>query len=420
MITNIYDLINKTDKGAERRVIAQTMISGKVNIDVKPEYLTGIEKSLYEEGLEQWNKFKKLDETLINDHHPEAFMYAIETDPSYSEAIIDVLYKTWLIREVSRKFVSFNYSEDKILESLQELQADISGLVHKNSNQKYEHRPEVLKILNAIEAGHKSGRKIRGYSTKISNVDVLSGGIEKGKVYALGALKKCGKSRFAVYLSLMLRSQGANVYWNSLEMSKEQLNMLALSYYSGINSSSLGAQLPKNLYHKVDEGAGYLNELNWQIYRDYTAPDLRSRILGCKVKPDVIIVDYIQRMKSERYKGDRTRELEHVAQDLADMSRELNVAVIELSQLQGVAEKLEKGAVPDMSHFKESQGIPEAADQIWTLHNPNRHESPFDGLGKYIPQTFQMRIEQRYDVSGAICKFNGDMRICKFYEESGF
>jgi replicative DNA helicase len=416
MNPNIYDLINKSDVVAENRVLNQTIISGKVNVSVRPEYFTGNRKALYEEILEQWNKYKSFDDTIINDNHPEAFMYAIEADPSCSDIIIESLYKTWLIRESSRKVVSIEYSEDKILESLQELQADISGLVHKNSNQKYNHSVEVLNLLDVIEAGHKSGRSIRGYSTRIDEIDNYTSGIEKGKVYALGALKKCGKSSFAIYLSLVLRSQNANVFWNSLEMSKEQLNMKALSYYSGINSSSLGSALTKNQYCKLAEGAGCLNELNWQIYRDYTVSDLKARILGCKVKPDVVVIDYIQRMRSDRYKGDRTRELENVAQDLADMSRELDIAIIELSQLQGVAEKLDKEVVPDMSHFKESQGIPEAADQIWTLHNSNRHESPFDGFGNYIPQSFQMRIEQRYDVSGKVCKFFGDMRLCKFYE----
>jgi replicative DNA helicase len=142
---------------------------------------------------------------------------------------------------------------------------------------------------------------------------------------------------------------------------------------------------------------------------------MKSRILSLKYKPDFVVIDFIQKMSSKKYHGDKVREMEDVAQGISDMTKDLNICTLTLSQLQGAAEKLEPDEVPNMSHFKESQGIPENMDQIWTLHDPDRHNNPYVN-NEYVPRSFKMRIEQRFDVSGSICEFKGDMRTCNFYD----
>ena len=173
--------------------------------------------------------------------------------------------------------------------------------------------------------------------------------------------------------------------------------------------------MPKSDFLKLADGLQNLKDLDWLIYADYLVSDLKARIIECrqKHKIDIVFVDFVQRMRSDKHPKDRVREVEDIAMGLANMARELNVAVIELSQLQGAAEKLESDEVPNMSHFKESQGIPENADSIWTLHSPYRHEAPFSG-NEYKPIFFKMRIEQRYDISGATVPLIGDMRNCRF------
>jgi replicative DNA helicase len=119
-------------------------------------------------------------------------------------------------------------------------------------------------------------------------------------------------------------------------------------------------------------------------------------------------------MEEPELRKDRAREVEYISKGLADMSRELNVAMIILSQLSGLAEKLGDDEMPNMSHFKESQGIPENADAIITLHNFKRRENPFNMDGSYKMQEISCLIEQRYGFSGCLTKFMGDMRTCLF------
>jgi replicative DNA helicase len=409
----IYDLINKNDTMIESQILQKILITKKIPLGLQSDFFTGLRKPLFIAITEQQKKFGTIDREILSNSHAEIYENLKKIGPASSAIAIDILYKNWLIREVARNACAAELTEETIIDSIQKLQLNLSNIIHKNSNDIYDHSAVIKSILENIEAGHKSEKKLLGYTTKLSALDSLSNGLEKGKVYALGALKKCGKSRFAVYLSLILKNQGLLVYWNSLEMSKEQLNLLALSYYSGINSNMLGKKLTYKDYDQLLIGSDYLKQLDWIIYKDHTVYDLKSRLLSCKVMPDVVIIDFIQRMRSDKYKGDRTREIENIAQDIADLTRDLNICTIELSQLQGAAEKLEPNEIPNMSHFKESQAIPENADQIWSLHNPKRHEDAYVN-GVYVPQKFQMRIEQRYDVSGCYCEFIGDMRTCAF------
>jgi len=108
------------------------------------------------------------------------------------------------------------------------------------------------------------------------------------------------------------------------------------------------------------------------------------------------------------------REVESIAQGLADIARDLNVCVIVLSQLQGAAEYLKGDELPNMAHFKESQGIPENSDTIMTLHNASRHENPFNDAGEWVVPILKCKVEQRYDVSGAVVEIRADLRTCQF------
>jgi replicative DNA helicase len=236
-------------------------------------------------------------------------------------------------------------------------------------------------------------------------------------VYAIGALKKTGKSRFGVYLSCVLKSQGAGIFWNSLEMSAGQLNILATAYFSDLNSNVFMKWMKPADYDRFKIGINSLKFLDWSIYKCHYVNDLRSRILSERQHKniDIVFVDFIQRMRSLKHPNDRVREVEDLSKELADLSRDLNVAVIEFSQLTGAAEKLDEGMIPDMSHFKESQGTTENADTIMILHNLDRNKIT-DKINGYQPQNFKIRIDQRYDLSGEIIDIKADLRTCKFFE----
>jgi replicative DNA helicase len=204
-------------------------------------------------------------------------------------------------------------------------------------------------------------------------------------------------------------------------MSSTQLNLCALSAYSGVDAIKFGRMLNKEDQFFFNKGMTAIHDLTWHIHRDYTINDLWARADHLKTSKNisVVFVDFIQRLRDERYKGDRVREVENISQELANMSRELNIAVIALSQLSGLAEKLGKDEMPSMSFLKESQGIAENADCIMMLHNPDRLDNPYTIDGAYKIQNFKILVEQRYGITGSTIECDADLRTCSFSNKSG-
>ncbi|HUT63884.1 MAG TPA: DnaB-like helicase C-terminal domain-containing protein, partial [Anaerolineae bacterium] len=370
---NTTEMLMMCDKDTERRVLSSIVCDGKMLLGVRADYFTGHEKQFYEDIATQWNDHGEIDIQMVFKNSPKEFQKIVDHTSNYGKNAISSLKNAHLWRLIGKTVVSLkgtnaSKSIDKMLEIL-----GSANLAHSGS--KYVHNDAVSELLEAIDRGcTKEEGAVQGYSTGFRSLNNATSGIEKGKFYVLGALKKTGKSRFMINLAIKLSLQGAGVLLNSLEMRPIELNALALSFFSGINSALIGRKLPMDLMSEIGPAMGKLSELNWSINRDYYVHEIRSRILyeRQKRKLDVIFIDFLQRMKCGEYKGDRTRSVENIAMGLADIAKEMNVAVVALCQLSGEAERLPPDVVPDMKYFKESQGIAENADGIITMHNPTR------------------------------------------------
>lgn len=392
--------------------------------EIKPEYFTASRRELFDEIKAQYDAYGKVDPFLLKDKYTDAYINAMDMVclPDPTIVAVDELRKLYQKREIAETIYSANIEDDPE-QGIRELHSEISKLLLNGNSKEYNHRESVQNLIAAIEDAQKSKKTIKGYSTMIPVLDVAISGIQKGKFYVVGALKKTGKSRFGVYLSCVLRSQGAGVFWNTLEMNCTDLNTLALGYYSGLNSSCFGTYIKNESYPKVSEGTNQLLKLDWTIESEKQVPDLKARIERTRLKKpvDVVLVDYIQNMTSPKYPKDRTREVEDVVKGLAGLSRELDVAIIGFAQLSGAAEDLnsdkknkkdddnKEETIPDMRHLKESQAIAEAADTIIILHNPNRHKAHSGG-----EQQLKIRIEGRYCLSGPVLTIGADLGKCNF------
>jgi len=383
--------------------------------DVLPEYFTGIREQFFNAIQKQWIDLKCIDMMALKDKHCEAVINAVTLEGSSSPAIIDQLKTLWKKRELAKSLFIAG-SLENIDDILAKIQSETGQIALKHSPTEYNHPQAMQDLLSALEHAQKKNLAIAGYSTGIIELDKYLSGIEKGKTYFIGALKKSGKSRFAIYLSLKMKEAGAGVLWNSLEMNALQLNSCALAFYSDVDQRNFGRKMNQSDYSKIlNTGIEPLNALEWTISREKTVQNLRARILQERNKKqiDVCIVDFIQRMSFDG-KESRAKEVEALSIGIADLSRELNIAMIVLSQLTGSAEKLQDDEMPNMSHMKESQAMAENADAIITLHNFDRRKNPFNQDNSYRLQEIYCLIEQRYDVSGCCFRFLGDLRTCNF------
>lgn len=422
MGTWIQSYLDTSNVQLENALLSRILVSRKLIPDILPDYFTGQRKRLYEAIKVAWEEFNEIDPVYLKaTGFEEQVNDAVQESGSSGQRTIGDLHECWQKREIAKTILmapatydNEDISTEQIIRNIQE---GSSKILLKNQNHEYNHSDSVMRLNNLITEGNRNNREILGYSTGLKELDRYTSGIEHGKTYAIGALKKTGKSRFSIGLAIALREQGANIVWNRLEMGEMQLNLLALANYTDIDSMALGMKIPAENMERVQIGLNRLNDLDWRMIREQSVPNIRAKIIELQSKRpvDVIVVDYIQRMRAKGFNGDkRAQEVEEISKGLADIASETGAAMIVLSQLSKEAERLGDDEMPNMSHMKESQGLAEASDCIMTLHDPMRSESPVKKEGYDLHETWVL-VEQRYGLSGARFKILSDLRTCRFY-----
>jgi replicative DNA helicase len=158
----------------------------------------------------------------------------------------------------------------------------------------------------------------------------------------------------------------------SLEMSKEQLVLRMLCSESRINNSNVRTgSLTERDFARIVDGASRISEA--EIFIDdtpaITITELRAkaRRLHRDHQLGIIIVDYLQLLRSPAYSHSREQEISDISRSLKALAKELNVPVVALSQLnRSVESRTDKR--PMMSDLRESGAIEQDADIIMFIY----------------------------------------------------
>ena len=115
-----------------------------------------------------------------------------------------------------------------------------------------------------------------------------------------------------------------------------------------------------------------------------TPLELRSR--ARKIALDngglsVIMVDYIQLMKSQTKLENRAQEVGEISRSLKQLSKELDVPILALAQLNREVEG-RKDHRPMNSDLRESGSLEQDADMIMFIHRDDVYKAGNDGDGK--------------------------------------
>lgn len=420
MGTWIHTYLDADNIQLENALLSRILVTRKLIPDILPDYFTGTRKRLYEAIKETWEEFNDIDPVYLKATGFESEVFnAVEMSGSSSQNTIRDLHESWQKRELAKVILMAPsvYDDQEITteDVIRRIQEGTSKILLRNQDKKYNHHDAVMSLYNIILDGNSANKKLLGYSTGLIELDKYTLGIQHGKTYAIGALKKTGKTQLAIKIAIEARRQGARVVWNRLEMSEAQLNLCALANYAGMDSALLGLKLiPENMA-KVQAAINDLDDLGWELIRERTAPSLRAKVVELKNKGevDILIVDYIQRMQEKSYEG-RAQQVEHLAKGLADIAVDENVAVIVLSQFDKDAEKVPKDEIPNMSHQKESQGLAESADCNISMRDPQRSELTFNEDGSYKVHEIGILVEQRFGLSGGRFRVLADLRMSHF------
>ncbi len=244
----------------------------------------------------------------------------------------------------------------------------------------YYHIKEVVsRVIDIIEKYRKEERLITGKATGFLDLDVLTTGFHPSDLIIVAARPGMGKSSFMLSMAInMAMEEKVPLVIYSLEMSKEQLIMRALSMLSGVPLQNMRRGFIKDEErNRLIDAALELSKC--EIYIDDTptlsTTDLRIKTRKLKKEKGVEIafIDYLQLLRPPVRKSSRQEEVAEISRNLKALAKELNIPVVALAQLSRQVEH-RSDKRPQLADLRESGQIEQDADLIIFIHRPEYYK----------------------------------------------
>ena len=251
-------------------------------------------------------------------------------------------------------------------------------------------------ISEAIAQMHEAAKRkdsLSGVPSGFTGIDRVTSGWQKSTLVIIAARPAMGKTAFVLSMARnMAVNHNVPVALFSLEMSNVELVKRLMSSETEVPSEKIkNGRLTPDEWTQFDQRIGTLSTA--PIYVDDTPGlsvfDLRSKCRNLHKKHgiQVVIVDYLQLMNATAMRpGSRQEEVSMISRSLKGLSKELEIPIIALSQLNRNSEMRSgtgaEGKRPQLSDLRESGAIEQDADMVCFIHRPEYYgvtEDPRDG-----------------------------------------
>ena len=269
------------------------------------------------------------------------------------------------------------YEEGDAEVALDKAEQLIFNIGQRHSRSDFSLLGDILsEYMNKLDQLHERRGTIVGVPTGFTDLDRLTGGLQRSDLIILAARPAVGKTSLALSLAhnSAVRYQHSVAVF-SLEMSKEQLVQRLLAMEAGIDQQRLRTGwIEDEEWERIVAAMGTLAEAN--IWIDDTASisttEMRSkaRRLQAEQGVDLVIVDYLQLMQSTpggKRNENRVQEISEISRNLKGLARELDVPVLALAQLSRAVET-RQSKVPQLSDLRESGSIEQDADIVMFIY----------------------------------------------------
>ncbi|HJR34493.1 MAG TPA: replicative DNA helicase [Gemmatimonadales bacterium] len=233
--------------------------------------------------------------------------------------------------------------------------------------------------MERIETLHRSGTAVTGVPSGFADLDGLTSGFQKSELIIVAARPSMGKTAFCLNIATNAAYKEFGVAIFSLEMSKDSLVQRMLCSEAQIDSQAVRqGRIKDSDYPKLARASGVLQQC--PIWIDdspsLTLLEMRGKARRLRVEANVglIIVDYLQLMRSPEYADNRVQEISDISRSLKALARELEVPVIALSQLSRASEQRGGDKTPMLSDLRDSGAIEQDADLVIFIHRAEMYK----------------------------------------------
>ncbi|MBC7338899.1 MAG: replicative DNA helicase [Firmicutes bacterium] len=264
-------------------------------------------------------------------------------------------------------------AQEEVNRLLDDAERRITELSLRRSSQGFVRLKDVLmttldRLMQMVESGQGTGIP-SGYP----DIDRFTAGLQPSDLLIIAARPSVGKTTFALNLARQVAvRQKLPVAIFSLEMSREQVAMRLLSSEAGVEQQKIRrGELEEQEWQALSRGLARLGPA--PIFIDDTSSisilELRTktRRLCTEVGAGVVIVDYLQLLRTTGRMENRQQEISEISRSLKALARELRIPVVALSQLSRAVEQRQDRR-PVLSDLRESGALEQDADVVMFLY----------------------------------------------------
>jgi replicative DNA helicase len=271
-------------------------------------------------------------------------------------------------------------------DALDRAEGILFGLRYGQSQRDFVHIREVLDryFEESSMAQHPEGY-LPHIPTGFADLDKILGGMQRSDMVVLAARPSLGKTSLALNIARnAAMDHGAKV---------------ALFSEAGIDTKRLRLdELTERQRENIMETMGILSEAS--IYID-DSPFLRDSDMRSKARRlhnekggiDLIIVDYIQLMRSSRYTDNRVQEMSDISHSMKEVARELEVPVLAVSQLSRAVEARHPHT-PMLSDLRDSGSIEQDADVVVFIYREDVYFTEEDWNSKFPEKPYPKGVAE--------------------------
>jgi replicative DNA helicase len=231
----------------------------------------------------------------------------------------------------------------------------------------------VQESIKLVEKLYDQKTPVTGTPSGFAKLDLKTAGFQPSDLIIIAARPSMGKTALSLCIAQHVGVHVPRpVAVFSLEMSKEQLVLRMLCSEARVDNSKVRTgHLGERDFPRLVDAASRIAEA--PIFIDdtpaLTVTELRAkaRRLHREYPLALIVVDYLQLMRSPTYAHSREQEISDISRSLKALAKELHVPIIALSQLNRSVES-RTDRRPVMSDLRESGAIEQDADIIMFIY----------------------------------------------------
>jgi len=286
------------------------------------------------------------------------------------------------------------YAGQEVKELLDRAEQEIFALSDR------EVRPAFVRLdgllnstFDTIERLFENKQAVTGVTTGFADLDRLTAGLQPSDLVIVAGRPSMGKTALCMNIAenaALKADAGVAIF--SLEMSKEQLAMRMLCSQAHVDLKRVRTgHLNDAEFGELAKAAANLSEA--KIFIDdtpaLTVLELRAKARRLSRDPTanlkLVIVDYLQLMRSSEGKDSREQEISEISRSLKALAKELHLPVLALSQLNRQVENRHPPK-PRLADLRESGAIEQDADVIAFIYREEVYDedTPRKGIAEII------------------------------------